>query len=227
MVTLTLPLTGAGKPFDAKSAWDYVGGLSKPSKMPWWSYSTPATACITGAALRAAGKHTVCGSCYALKGFYGFPNVQAALERRLDALTNKPRFVEAFTTLLDEKAKRARRPLRFRWFDSGDLPSLDALQRIVAIARNLHQIRFWLPTREHGIVSRFLKTETFPDNLTVRMSTALIGAKPSHQPFGLPFSAVGRDDDPELHQCPANKQGGKCLDCDACWTDANVSYERH
>lgn len=226
---MTLALARQGEaPFDLKSAWDYVGGLSDTTKMPWVSYSTPASACVTGAALAAAGKHTVCGNCYALKGRYSFPSVQQALERRLDAMTNKPRFVEAFVFLLRAKARRTTKPKLFRWFDSGDVPSVAALERIIEIAVALPEIRFWLPTREFGIVKRFLDGGgVFPANLTVRMSTALIGAKPSHQPFGLPFATVGRDDDAEIFQCGAFARGGVCGDCDACWTDRNVNYERH
>lgn len=42
-----------------------------------------------------------------------------------------------------------------------------------------------------------------------------------------PYSTVGRDDDPELWQCPAPKQENQCKACDACWTSANVNYHQH
>ena len=37
-------------------AWDLVGGLSKPSKMPGWAYGIPAKECKTGSKLRLVKK---------------------------------------------------------------------------------------------------------------------------------------------------------------------------
>ena len=42
-----------------KEAWDLVGGLSKPGKMPGWSIGIPAKECKTGSKLRAV-KGSVC-----------------------------------------------------------------------------------------------------------------------------------------------------------------------
>ena len=47
-------------------AWDLVGGLSKPSKMPGWAYGLPAKECKTGSTLRQV-KDSVCYNCYASK----------------------------------------------------------------------------------------------------------------------------------------------------------------
>ena len=215
------------------AALEIIGGLSKPSKMPWYSYSTPASACITGSALRAAGKKTVCGSCYAFKGNYGFPNVRKALQKRLDAMT-APNAAEtwlpAFVLVLNYKAaiNKGKRPLLFRWFDSGDLPSVKTLEMICEIARQTPQIRHCLPTREYRMVKEFIAAGgSFPENLVVRMSVALIGAKPNAQPMGLPFASVGRDDDKTLFQCPAMKNDGKCGACSHCWTNDNTNYGKH
>ena len=91
-----------------------TGGLSKPSKMPGYSYNLPATKCITGSKLvKIPG--SVCFGCYALKGRYRFPNVKDAMQRRLDSLTH-PLWVQAMaTSILDTKIEF------FRWHDSGDL----------------------------------------------------------------------------------------------------------
>ena len=80
-----------------RDALTIVGGLSKPSKMPAHGYSIPARACATGSKLREQSG-TVCGGCYALKGRYVFPNVAAALERRLESL-HDPRWIEAMSTM--------------------------------------------------------------------------------------------------------------------------------
>jgi hypothetical protein len=63
-----------------------TGTLSKPSKMPGFAYGIPAKECQTGAKLREV-KGSTCFNCYALKGCYVFPNVQAAQYKRLEATT--------------------------------------------------------------------------------------------------------------------------------------------
>jgi len=62
-----------------------VGGLSKPSKMPGWAYGLPAPECKTGSKLRDIPNST-CSGCYAMKGCYVFPVVQAAQYRRLASI---------------------------------------------------------------------------------------------------------------------------------------------
>ena len=89
-----------------------VGGLSKPSKMPGPAYNLPASKCITGSKLVKI-KGSVCEGCYALKGRYRFPNVQAALERRLKAIES-PLWVDAMIQLIKPHKE-------FRWHDSGDI----------------------------------------------------------------------------------------------------------
>ena len=101
--------------FTRSEAWDLVGGLSKPGKMPWWSYSIPAVMCKTGAKL-AKIPGTVCHGCYALKGSYRFPDVINAMERRLASLKD-PRWVDAMSFLLNDLA--GSKPRYFRWHDSG------------------------------------------------------------------------------------------------------------
>ena len=67
-----------------------TGGLSKPSKMPGFSYNLPATRCLTGAKLVKVPGST-CAGCYALKGRYRFKNVQDAMDRRLAAIDHPQR----------------------------------------------------------------------------------------------------------------------------------------
>ena len=68
-----------------KALQEITGSLSTPSKMPCFSYNTPAKACKTGSIL-AKQEGTVCSNCYALKGRYLFDNVQKSLNNRLDKL---------------------------------------------------------------------------------------------------------------------------------------------
>lgn len=209
-----------------KEAWDIIGGLSKPSKMPWWSYSIPAKACKTGSVL-AQKEGTVCYNCYALKGFYNMPVVQAALDRRLKAMDD-PRFVDAFVVVLTDLWARSKSgENRFRWFDSGDIQSEEHLTKINTIANLTPFVRHWLPTKEAGIIGSWLKKNEQALNLTIRQSNPMVGSafKASHK---LPFSTVGVKRK-SIHQCPAPTQSNKCLSCDKCWNSKvkGVNYHEH
>lgn len=224
-------------PLTLSKSLEIIGGLSNPSKMPWYSWSTPAQECITGQKLhKEAG--TVCSKCYALKGFYMFANAKKALALRFRALQDV-RFEDAFVFALTEKYQRTKatylykgsriRENRFRWHDSGDIHSAAHLQTICNIASRTPFLDHWLPTREIAIVKEFVRGGgKFPSNLTVRYSNPLIGAKLRNVPHGMTQSSVGRDNDAEIYQCPAaRKQGNKCLDCRACWDTGAVNYPLH
>ena len=196
-----------------KEAKQITGGLSKPSKMPGPAYNLPAVACITGAKLVEI-PGSVCAGCYALKGRYRFKNVQAALQRRLQAITG-PRWVEAMITLL--------KPHKFfRWHDSGDLQSLEHLQNIFRICRATPATQHWMPTREAQILKR-VKVNEVPRNLIIRMSSHMVDQGPvSFWPW---TSTVVKSD----KSCPAQEQGNECKDCRQCWdrTIRNVAYTKH
>ena len=135
-----------------------VGGLSKPSKMPGWAYGIPAKECKTGAKLVHVSGST-CEGCYANKGCYVFPVVQAAQYRRLKAIDN-PLWVRAMAVLINSKKAKY-----FRWHDSGDLQSLKHLAKIFKVARLTPDVQHWLPTREawtQGYQDRA------PSNLVIR-----------------------------------------------------------
>lgn len=106
-----------------------TGGLSAPSKMPWYGWSISAYRCITGGKLRAI-ENSVCSDCYACKGRYRFDNVQAAQERRLGQFDTDPvEWAVSMVMLLDGKSRGEQQ--HFRWFDSGDLQSKTMLEAIV------------------------------------------------------------------------------------------------
>ena len=202
---------------DKQLAWTIVGGLSKPKKMPWWSYSIPAKACKVGSRL-AKTEGTVCHSCYALKGNYNFPNVQAAMERRLASLKD-PRWVDAMVYLLFHLSDR--QPQYFRWHDSGDLQSMSHLHKIVKVAIRTPNIQHWLPTKEKLLIMGYV--DPFPSNLTVRLSAPRLDQQITSK---YPTSAVSTTGNAT---CPAYTQGGKCGECRKCW-DPNVPlviYPKH
>jgi len=209
--------------FSPTQAWDYVGGLSEPSKMPCYSYSTSALNCHMGGKLRAV-KGSVCEKCYAMRGNYRFENVAKAHAKRLQSI-EKPFWVEAMTTAISYYEKSG----FFRWSDSGDIQNSEHLRKICEIARRLPHVQFWLPTKEASLVSAFVKSgETFPPNLVVRLSAFMLGQKPSItllNNLGIFGSAVSKKD----WTCPAHTQENQCKSCRLCW-DKNIkiiTYHYH
>ena len=192
-----------------------TGGLSKPSKMPGYSYNLPATECNVGSKL-AKVPGSVCHGCYALKGRYRFPNVKAAMHRRLASI-NKPRW-----QLVMAEDVEAREPRWFRWHDSGDLKSIKHILKIFRVCRLTPDVAHWLPTREAGLLSK-IPADRVPSNLTIRLSaTKVNGAAPGSWPLTSTVVTAGRT-------CPAPSQGNACRDCRNCWDKSikNIAYGKH
>jgi len=196
-----------------KQAHKITGGLSKPSKMPGPAFNLPASRCITGAKLvKIPG--SVCHGCYALKGRYRFSNVQNALERRRKALSS-PQWVEAMTVLISGHEF-------FRWHDSGDLQSLEHLQKIFEVCKRTPSTQHWLPTREAQILKQ-VKPDQVPENLIIRFSSHMIDQGPvSFWPWTSTVVTKNKT-------CPAAEQGNACGSCRACWNRdiKNIAYGKH
>lgn len=204
-----------------------VGSLSNPSKMPGFGYSTPAKDCQTGSKL-AEIVNSICSICYAKKGRYVFPNVQNAMQFRLDSIS-KIDWIDCMVELISKKQSKLPEGQRefFRWHDSGDIQGVWHLEKIAEIARRLPEINFWLPTREYRFVREWLATATKPSNLQIRLSAYMIDGKPPTElanRLGLTTSGVSENG----FNCPAPKQDNACGDCRACWTsDENINYKSH
>jgi len=115
-----------------------LGHISKTHKMPCYSWSLSAFDCIY--------TDPICMNiCYAKRHHYNFKNVKDALHKNKTAYLDR-NWVRNFKKfLLQTDAKF------FRWFDSGDLPSILLLEKIGKIADTNKQVKFWLPTRMRGI----------------------------------------------------------------------------
>jgi hypothetical protein len=206
----------------------YVGGLSKPSKMPGYSYGLPAQACKVGSKL-AQKEGSVCSGCYALKGNYTFPSVALSQSRKLAAIKRK-QWVPAMVRLIAYYS-----PEVFRWHDSGDIQSAAHLRRIVQVAEALPDTKFWLPTREVRTVRAYLKRfGEFPSNLVVRMSALMVDTAPPTyaMPEAMTTSTVHTGEAPKGKgniECRAYLRDGSCGSCRACWSPkvSNVSYRAH
>jgi len=209
-----------------------TGGFSKPSKMPGYSYSIPASKCKTGEKLKRV-EGSVCFGCCAADDWdwnkqtgrynnYAWSNVKNAMQRRFDALLN-PMWVPAMTaTILKRKCEH------FRWHDSGDIQSVEHLENIAKVCRATPDTKHWIPTREYNIVRRWRNSYDQPDNLCIRASAHMIG---SLTPKDMsPSSIVVKGDMPDgVFICEAYKRDAKCGDCRACWSNAvdTIAYPYH
>jgi len=219
-----------------------TGTLSQPGKMPAFSYSTPATKCKIGSALRKV-EGSVCADCTACKGRYRFGNVQTALETRFNKMAQPTWPVYMVRHLRKKYSKMPREKHYHRWFDSGDLQGERDLDNLIYIARELPWISFWIPTKEYLLLQKY-KPENMPDNLNIRVSAPMVGTwnglenvyseKENVQylldnfhacvNMGWTISTVNG----KGVRCPSKQQGHKCLDCRQCWdkTIHEISYDK-
>ena len=207
---------------DALATLAIGGELSATTKMPCRSWSIPARLCKTGKRL-AKIKGSVCFKCYAGNGNYRYPNVQAALQKRFDAMANAEWEAGMIWKIGKESCGF------FRWFDSGDIQSLEHLKAIVRICNATPHIRHWLPTREFMIIRDYVaQGGIWPDNLVVRLSATMLEGEPPTR-FASKVGALTSSVQREGASCPAPAQGGKCLECRKCWNKevANVIYKLH
>ena len=196
-----------------KEASAIVGGLSTPCKMPCYSINLPAWACKLGSIL-AKISGTTCHGCYALKNRYIMPIQQAAMKRRLKALTHGSWTAAMVTLITGHKY--------FRWHDSGDLQGPQHLKNIIEVAKATPDANHWLPTREYKLL-QFMDPDVIPKNLLIRVSaTKVNGPAPRWWPWTSTVSTTTKT-------CPAPDQGGKCKSCRACWdrSVSNVVYAKH
>ena len=202
-----------------------AGSVTQTTKMPCKSYSLPTVACITGFKM-AQIPGSICSTCYANKGNYVAyaNNIEPAQHARLDSL-NDELWVSAMVAHIANDSY-------FRWHDSGDLQGLWHLEKIAQVAIETPDCMHWLPTREYSFVKQYIaKHSALPDNLIVRLSAMYVD-KQVTIPASLQgvanvavsnvhtVTAIG-------HECNSPKQGGKCLDCRACWGTKPVSYKIH
>lgn len=210
------------------------GGLTQTSKMPCKSYSTPTALCVTGFKM-AQIPGSICFDCYAAKGFYHAyaATIEPAQHARYEAMLIDPHWVEAMVSSITGDKY-------FRWFDSGDVPSLMALERIVEVCKRTPGTLHWLPTREYGMVKQYVDKHgpnSIPDNLIIRLS-AMFPDVPTPVPASLRevknvltsnVHTKHKGGAPIGSECGASTRGGMCGPCRDCWdaTVYAVSYPQH
>ena len=220
-----------------KEANAITGGLGFTTKTGM-AYGLPAVvACKTGSKL-AKVKGSVCYGCYACQGRYKIPTVVSCQTGRLDTVRNLGnretfnKWVEAMSFLIRRKndALSDENKGYFRWHDSGDLISTDHLDAIAEVARQVPEVKFWVPTKESGLVKEWLdKGAKVPENLCIRISGLMIDKK-AKTVKRLPTSNV-HTEKPIGFNCPAIEVHSGCgkIGCRKCWNKKvkSVSYRKH
>ena len=211
------------------------------SKIPGTTFAIDAFACITGSKLaKIAG--TPCYKCYARTLQKIRPSVDQGWKSNLKKWHDSdPKDWEAAMIF---QILRYNTDGYHRWFDSGDLQSVQMLQSIVNVALATPHIKHWMPTQERGILAQFKKNGgKIPANLAARVSASKVDAQIA--PNAKLSSTVSKDLKPLGKLCLAYRTDksdrvwskddmkaltreekkaqdfGHCGKCRACW-DKNI-----
>jgi hypothetical protein len=196
--------------------------LSKTSKLDGiQSWSLNALDTCQGSIGKDGNLVPACQGCYATTGNYRFPNVRAPRD------FNKQDWQrEGWINDMVQALENSR---YFRWFDSGDMYSVDLAWKIHTIMMRTPWVKHWLPTRMH----KFNKYDSVINhmmalpNVVVRLSSDSVTGEIIN---GLTTSTIFSDTLPEgSFECKAYQNDGKCNGCRACY-DKDVSviaYKAH
>jgi hypothetical protein len=208
--------------------------LSQPSKLNSQAFPLPVNDEVckgridqnTGELLKK------CQKCYAdNRGFYAMPDTIKLREDNLAIIKDN---IEVFIFFMIGKLNRKRNK-DFRWFDSGDILSVEFLKALIEVCKKTPDTRHWIPTTTWNYNnSEFLELlqvlQALP-NVILRASNP--GAIPV-LPKGLyPLQSVVVDkikkSTKELFYCPASQLNGKCGPCKACYNKniETVAYLEH
>lgn len=199
--------------------------LSKTSKLDGilsWSLQALDT-CQGSIDPKTGGLVPACQGCYATTGNYRFSNVKAPREFNKEDW-KRADWVSDMVQALDSSRY-------FRWFDSGDMYSLELAEKIYQVMKLTPWVKHWLPTRMHkftkydSVINAMMKL----DNVVVRLSSDSVSGQVIN---GLTTSTIYSSDDQltsDMVECKAYEHEGKCNGCRACYSkDVKiVAYKAH
>ena len=196
--------------------------LSKTSKLDGiLSWSLQALDTCPGSKDSQGDLVPACQGCYATTGNYRFANVKKPREFNREDW-KRDSWVNDMVLALDSSRY-------FRWFDSGDMYTLQLACKIYEVMKATPWVKHWLPTRMH----KFNKYKTIIermqalDNVVVRFSSDSVTGGVIE---GLNTSTIFSDTLPDnAFECKAYQNEGKCSGCRACY-DKSVSviaYKAH
>jgi len=185
--------------------------LSKTSKLGTFSWSLQAIETCPGSVGADGQLVAACSGCYATTGMYNFPGVKAP------RAANKEDWQRA--DWVTDMVAALKKQTHFRWFDSGDMYAIGLAEKMLAVMSATPQVKHWLPTRMHkfpkfaGIIS---KMASLP-NVMVRPSSDAVDGTFAKGVHGSTIIPEGNAIPSGVTVCTAPEQGGKCLDCRACY----------
>jgi len=195
--------------------------LSRTSKLGCFSWSLQALETCQGSIGKDGQLVEVCQGCYATQGFYHMPDAIKLRKNNKEDWQSED-WVERMVKALSKQKK-------FRWFDSGDIYSVDLAWKIYDVCRLTPHVKHWLPTRMHKFdkYANVLGTIDSLPNVVVRLSADNV----EEQIEGTTTSMVIKTHEHRrgVHVCPSSLQEGKCKDCTACWNKGVkvVAYVSH
>jgi predicted metal-binding protein len=198
--------------------------LSKTSKLDGiMSWSLNALDTCQGSIGKDGNLVPACQGCYATTGNYRFPNVKAPREFNKQDW-KRDTWVSDMVIALDSSRY-------FRFFDSGDMYSIDLAEKILELCSRATWCKFWIPTRMHKFKkfeAVLSKLQALP-NVVVRFSSDEIdGTKVNGSTTSVIFSDELQLKGDEFI-CKAYEHEGKCNGCRACYSkDVSViAYKAH
>ena len=198
--------------------------LSKPSKMPCLSWSLQAIDTCPGSIDHLTGNLVpACQGCYATTGFYLMGSTINARAHNRDDWKREG--------WVADMVHHLRKQDHFRWYDSGDCYTVKLARKMLDVMAQTPHVAHWFPTRMYKFrkfESVFSAMNALP-NAVVRFSSDEIdGTMIDGRYISVIFDPEQPDQVPEdAYICPAYKQGGKCLDCRACWNADVIAYPQH
>ena len=197
--------------------------LSKTSKLDGilsWSLQAIDT-CPGSIDTVNGGLVPACQGCYATTGNYNYPNVKAPRLHNREDFTRHDWDSDMIKALENSRF--------FRWFDSGDMFSLELAEKILHVMEATPWCNHWLPTRMYKFpkFAKVLNKMQALPNVVVRFSSDSVTGEIVP---GVTTSTIFSGDVPEgATECQAYQHAGKCNGCRACYSkDVQViAYKAH
>jgi hypothetical protein len=198
--------------------------LSKTSKLDGiLSWSLQALETCPASKNKDGSLVDACKGCYATTGFYQFaPAKNARAFNREDF--KRDAWVSEMVLSLDSSRY-------FRWFDSGDMFSLDLANKILEVMRATPWCKHWMPTRMYKFpkfAKVIAKMQALP-NVVVRFSSDSVQGQLVE---GVTTSTIFSEES-QLPKnatiCRAYEHGGKCNGCRSCYDKSVnvIAYKSH
>tara|TARA_R110000751_G_scaffold52076_4_gene113682 strand:+ start:219 stop:869 length:651 start_codon:yes stop_codon:yes gene_type:complete len=188
--------------------------LSRPSKMPCFSWSLQALDTCPGSKKSNGELVDACKGCYATDGNYLFKNVKNVRAHNKQDWKRK--------AWVSDMVKELDNSRYFRWFDSGDVYSVRLAEKLLQVMKQTPWVSHWLPTRMHKFpkfAKVFQQMEALP-NVVVRFSSDSVAGAIIEGETTSTITEFAEEGESIGAVCEAYTRDGKCGDCRQCWQKA-------